>query len=67
VPREWIDQVSTLFPHLPRQVIEQDLMRTRSVEQTCERILSGQLRVPSTPASVRAIVSFGLLRAAIET
>ena len=40
---EDINQVSALFPHIPRNIIEQDLERTGSVPLTCERILSGHV------------------------
>lgn len=37
-----------MFPHLPRPIIEHDLSITGSVEETCDRILSGALRNTTT-------------------
>jgi hypothetical protein len=32
-----------MFPHIPRELIIEDLQRTNSVEQTAENILDGEL------------------------
>jgi hypothetical protein len=48
--RVQIDTVVQMFPHLERHVIEADLRRTRSVDQTVDRILSNQINVRSYDA-----------------
>jgi len=46
IPQEWINQLSEIFPHVPPEVIRQDLQRTRSVEITTENIMEGRIIIP---------------------
>ena len=41
--KEQIKQVMDLFPHLTESAIKSDLLATKSVEITINRILEGQL------------------------
>ncbi|KAJ8330450.1 hypothetical protein O5D80_001436 [Batrachochytrium dendrobatidis] len=52
VPLSSVDAVFSMFPHIPRATIELDLSNTGSVEETCDRILSGALVAPVTPVPV---------------
>eukprot|EP00842_Homolaphlyctis_polyrhiza_P005496 jgi/Hompol1/5948/HPOL_000913-RA len=47
-----IDTVLSMFPHFPRETIEIDLSHTGSVQETCDRILSGALVPPPPPPSM---------------
>ncbi|KAL2913928.1 hypothetical protein HK105_206519 [Polyrhizophydium stewartii] len=49
-----VDTVLAMFPNFPRSTIEIDLSHTGSVEETCERILSGALVPPPTPPPTAA-------------
>ncbi|KAL2914160.1 hypothetical protein HK105_206418 [Polyrhizophydium stewartii] len=49
-----VDMVLAMFPNFPRSTIEIDLSHTGSVEETCERILSGALVPPPTPPPTAA-------------
>eukprot|EP00126_Sphaerothecum_destruens_P006201 Sdes_comp19260_c0_seq1m10244 len=50
VPRWMVDHIREIFPHVPEDVILQDLARTNSVDTTSENILDGRLFfVPLTP------------------
>ncbi|KAJ3020414.1 hypothetical protein HKX48_000822 [Thoreauomyces humboldtii] len=51
VPSHQTETVLQMFPHFPRHTIELDLSRTRSVEQTCENILTGKLVAPPPPVN----------------
>lgn len=39
-----------MFPHIPREAIENDLSMTGNVEETCENILTGRIVIPATPS-----------------
>eukprot|EP01114_Cavostelium_apophysatum_P014095 TRINITY_DN3566_c0_g1_i2.p1 TRINITY_DN3566_c0_g1~~TRINITY_DN3566_c0_g1_i2.p1 ORF type:complete len:627 (+),score=161.01 TRINITY_DN3566_c0_g1_i2:232-2112(+) len=49
VPQDMIQQVLEVFPHIPAEVIAEDLMRTRSVDLTTENILEGRVIIPPQP------------------
>ncbi len=42
---EKINLVSSMFPHIPKSIIEQDLRSGSRVQETCEKILAGKLSV----------------------
>ena len=41
-----VEQVLSVFPHLDRQLVTQDVMQTRSVNATLERIVMGLVVQP---------------------
>jgi hypothetical protein len=38
---EWIKEVYNLCPHVPKDAIKKDLLKTKSAEQTINRIFDG--------------------------
>jgi len=46
---EDVTTINSMFPQIPRSAIEADLARTGSVNTTCERILAGEIVIPTEP------------------
>jgi len=44
------EDISTMFPDIPRAAIEADILKTKSKEQTVNKILDGQLDLKAVPA-----------------
>ena len=44
--QEKVNLVSAMFPHIPKAIIQEDLRNGSTVEQTCEKIISGQIVQP---------------------
>ncbi|KAH6562139.1 hypothetical protein BASA50_003082 [Batrachochytrium salamandrivorans] len=67
VPPSSVDAVFSMFPHIPRTAIELDLSNTGSVEETCDRILSGALVAPLAPSAPPSAPSSGAMSASSLT
>jgi hypothetical protein len=50
--QDQVESILQLFPNISREVIEQDLRTTRSVQETCERILQGLVGGGDTAAAI---------------
>ncbi|KAG4083057.1 hypothetical protein H8356DRAFT_1751309 [Neocallimastix lanati (nom. inval.)] len=46
---EDVTTINSMFPQIPRSAIEADLARTGNVNTTCERILAGEIVIPTEP------------------
>ncbi|ORX85108.1 hypothetical protein BCR32DRAFT_265861 [Anaeromyces robustus] len=52
-----VTTINSMFPQIPRSAIEADLARTGNVNTTCERILAGEIVIPTEPVAAPSFSS----------
>jgi len=50
IPQEMVQQLAEIFPHVPVNVILEDLRRTHSIEVTTENIIEGRVIITLLPS-----------------